>query len=100
MAITSIKLTTPEGDQNVMFTTVPSTRYENVIEVTIYVCNDEFAPQARIQETMDKRTEEQYHTELRKEAFERNQFINGHSSNPEWNESFINGKDKGVNDGA
>jgi hypothetical protein len=100
MAITSIKLKTQEGDQNLMFTTTSSTRYENVIEITIYICDDNFAPQAKLQETMDKRTEEEYHIQLRKEAHSRDQFINQHSTNPEWNESFTDGKNEGTDDGA
>lgn len=99
MPITCIKLKTKEGDQNLMFTTVPSARIENVTEVTIYICDDEFVPQAKLQETMDKRTEEEYHRELRQEATIRNQFINQHSTNPEWN-TLTDGKSEGTNDEA
>ena len=42
----------------------------------------------------DKRNEEEFHTELRKEAAARNQLITSHSTNPEWNLELFNDRTK------
>jgi len=43
----------------------------------------------------DLRSEEEYHTELRKAAAEKNQLITSHSTNPEWNpEGYVKNLDQ------
>jgi len=92
MATTVVSIPLPDGKkQNLMFSTLPTQEADNVIAVTIYLCTDDYIPSKVLQTTIDQRTEEEYHTQLRKASFERKQFINGHSTNPEWNNSFING---------
>jgi hypothetical protein len=94
MAITALSIPVQEGlVQHLMFSTIPTQMNPEVLGVTIYQCNEEFVPQKVLQTTIDKRSEEQYHTELREVASKKNHFVKGHSTNPEWNENLENGKD-------
>lgn len=94
MAMTSLSIPVEDGlVQNLMFSTLPTTMNPEVLGVTIYVCNEEFIPQKIIQTTIDKRSEEEYHTQLRQEAHKKKHFVSQHSTNPEWNEKLENGKD-------
>lgn len=86
MASTAIEIKVGDEIQKLLFTTAPSMSELQIIAVTIYQCNDEFVPIRKLQDTIDKRTEEQYHKELRKESATKEQFRKQYSTNPEWNE--------------
>jgi hypothetical protein len=85
MASTAIEIKVGDVTERLMFTTIAVPGETPVLAVTIYKCNDEFVPVKKLQNTIDKRTEEEYHTELRKEAATKEQFKRQYSTNPEWN---------------
>lgn len=86
MASTAIEIKIGDNVQRLMFSTIAVPGETPVLAVTIFQCNQEFVPVKKLQNTIDKRTEEEYHTQLRREAATKEQFKRQYSTNPEWNE--------------
>jgi hypothetical protein len=86
MASTAIEIKIGDEVQRLLFSTAETLTDLPFIAVTIYQCNEEFVPIRKLQDTIDKRTEEQYHKELRRESATKEQFKRQFSTNPEWNE--------------
>lgn len=82
MALTSLIIPTNIGNKHVQVETIAG---DNGIIVHWFECDDNFDHVGKSDATADKRSEEQFHTELRIEAGKRNQLITSHSTNPEWN---------------
>jgi hypothetical protein len=55
------------------------------LDVEVYVCDEEFVPQGRTSKTVQDRSEEDYHKDLRAQAAEKGHFVPEESTNPEWN---------------
>lgn len=61
---------------------------KDIIVVQIYVCDDKWTPMKEFQRTIDKRTEEVYHRELRASSQEKGHFVKEYSTNPELNPEY------------
>lgn len=82
MALTALKIDTKEGTRYVQLETIEG---DNGIIVHWISCDENFVPDGAKDASADKRTEEEYHTQLRIESAKRGQLITSHSTNPEWN---------------
>lgn len=83
MPVTSIRIPQEDGSfRNLQFytTDVPEGTF-----VGVRLCNDEWIPSGDPAETLDERSEEEYHTALRAAAHEKGQFVSQYSTDPEWN---------------
>jgi hypothetical protein len=82
MALTSIIIPTAEGSKHLQVETIPG---DNGVIVHWYGCDENFQHIGEADASADKRSEEEFHVELRKAAAEKGQYITSHSTNPEWN---------------
>lgn len=82
MARTSLRIETPDGVKYVQFETIP---YTTGLVVHYLECDSNFIPTGTADAAADKRSEEEFHRELREAASERGQLITSHSTDPEWN---------------
>ena len=71
--------------QNLLFMTATRKDRTDVVDVDIFVADEEFLPTGTPSIGISEHTEENYHRELRKQAKEKKQFVPEHSTNPEWN---------------
>lgn len=55
------------------------------LDVELHVCDEDFIPKGRTSKTVQDRSEEEYHKDLRKQAAEKGHFVAEESTNPEWN---------------
>lgn len=85
MPVTSIKTVQGDKETNLQFLT---TSVGELLEVEIYLCNDQWIPQIKIGRSIDNRSEEDYHKELRKDAHDREQLVKKYCTDPEWNPDF------------
>lgn len=93
MATTALKLENPGQDSvRVKFMTVyieaPAKDGNDTklfLDVEVHLCDEEFIPQGRTSKTVQDRSEEEYHKDLRKQAAEKGHFVAEESTNPEWN---------------
>lgn len=83
MATTALQI----GEQRLLIMTVP--RKDGLIDVDIYLANEEFLPYGRASMGYDIREEHAYHRALRKEAFSLNQYVKEYSTNPEFDEGEV-----------
>lgn len=90
MAFTTIEIPSEQGPRRLMFATIAPTENEKQIVVTVLACREDFTPFKQIQNTVDPRTEEEFHKQLRKDASEKGHFRKQYSTNPEWNEEWEN----------
>jgi hypothetical protein len=99
MALTSLIINLPEGNKYLQVETIEG---DNGVIVHWYSCDSEFNPDGAKDASADRRTEEQFHRELRVESAKRGQLITSHSTNPEWNpEDYIRNYDpKSTEDGS
>ena len=82
MALTSLKIS---EESRLQFIT---DSLENFTRVLVYTCNEDWEPQGEPAISADKRDEETFHKNLRKEAKEKDHYIPERSTNPEWNPDF------------
>jgi len=85
MPATTIKTKNTNSETIVMFITDP-TENPNEFYLKIYVCDDKHLPNTLLTNPKLVRdsTEEEYHTNLRKDAFERESLLIESCTNPEW----------------
>jgi len=55
------------------------------LDVELHTCDEDFIPKGRTSKTVQDRSEEEYHRDLRKQAAEKGHFVAEESTNPEWN---------------
>jgi len=68
----------------------------NGIHVAFKDMDEKFEFEQGADQCTDKRTEQEYHTELRAMAAEKEQLITSHSTDPEWNpEGYVKNLDNG-----
>ncbi len=79
---TSLILPRENGDNYVQIIT---DQYETGIIANWYLCDEKFDHVSRGEQTPHKKTEEEFHTELRKGAAEKNHLVTSHCTNPELN---------------
>lgn len=92
MALTSIKTKwKDEKEVRLQFLTIPA---EKGLYVAVHTCNEEWKPVGPPSESVDERTEEQYHKDLRKESSEKGEYVKEYSTNPEWNPGYITPKEE------
>lgn len=80
---TAIKIEKDGKTERMLFMTVPKS--ENEVDVDIFLCNEEFEPMGTPSLGYSPQNEETYHTELRKQAKEKGQFVPEFSTNSELN---------------
>jgi hypothetical protein len=86
MATTALSIKQEDGsEQRLLFMTTPT---ENGVDVDIHLADSDFMPTGTPSIGIDKKQEEEYHKQLRKEASEKGQFVKDHSTNPEWNPDY------------
>jgi hypothetical protein len=91
MAITVIKKIDNKKSVILMFRTIKTTveteteGIKKVILGTVVVADETLKALSDAVKIEISRTEEEYHTELRRLAAKANQLITSHSTNPEWN---------------
>jgi len=82
MALTALIIPTSNGERYLQVETIEG---DNGCIVHWFGCDENFQHIGEADASADKRSEEQFHVELRKAAAEKEQFITSHSTNPEWN---------------
>jgi hypothetical protein len=82
MPVTSIKI----GDNKLMFITQ---QFDKMLSINLYICDDDYVPVGKPHVSELEIDEETYHRNLRKESIERDQFMQGFSTNPEWTPGYI-----------
>lgn len=82
MPCTAIKIEKDGKIQRLKFLTVA---HEIYTDVDIFECDEDFIPRGNPAMGVDKRLEDEYHIELRKEAARWGQYVPEESTNPEWN---------------
>jgi hypothetical protein len=82
MALTSLIISLPEGKKYLQIETLEG---DNGVIVHWISCDENFNPLGPKDASADRRTEEQFHRQLRAESAKRDQLITSHSTNPEWN---------------
>ena len=87
--MTAIEIPHENGSRKIMFATVGAVEKTQFTVVTILTCDESFKPRMQIQNTVDPRTEEEYHKQLRRDAIEKGQFRKEYSTNPEWNDDYV-----------
>ena len=85
MPVTSIKATQGDKETHLQFIT---TSIDSLLEVEIYLCNEQWIPQLKVGRSVDERSEEEYHKQLRKDAYDREQLVKKYCTDPEWNPDF------------
>lgn len=55
------------------------------LDVEVHLCDEEFIPKGRTSKTVQDRSEEEYHRDLRLQAAEKGHFVAEESTDPEWN---------------
>lgn len=86
MAVTMIRKVMGTQPVNLVFKTIERAVDDTTfIALEVYIGDDNLKPKAtnRIVELLQ--SEEQYHTDLRKEAAKAGHLVTSHSTNPEWN---------------
>lgn len=86
MPVTSLIVTdaVTKEKKYIQITTEPNAKVEGLL-VMVHNMDPEFEFHKGTDIGSDPRTEEEYHTELRTMAAEKEQLITSHSTNPEWN---------------
>lgn len=84
MPTTSLKIPQENGIKRLMFMTTP---VNDLLEVDIYFCDEEFVPQGEPVKQVTQIKEEEFHKSLRKEALQKDHYIKDFSTNPEWDEN-------------
>ena len=92
MPATTLWITDEVRDIKMMFIT--QSFEESEITVNIYKCDDDFIPRGEPVTRELHGSEEDYHKNLRKDAFEKGHFVSGHSTNPEWNPGYVEPADE------
>lgn len=86
MATTALIVKEENGNEvRMLFMTVAT---KDGVDVDIFLADEEFLPKGTPSLGIDPKQEEEYHRLLRKEASERGQFVESHSTNPEWNPNY------------
>ena len=89
MPVTAIKIESEsEGIKTLRRLKFMTVADEQGLILDVYLCDEEFIPVNRINGGIFRDPpviEQEYHTKLRKESFEKNQFVAEESTNPEWN---------------
>lgn len=86
MATTALRITEEGGvEKRLLFMTVPT---PTGVDVDIYPADEEFNPVGTASLGVSQQPEDQYHTDLRKQASEKGHFVPEYSTNPEWNPGY------------
>lgn len=85
MPTTSLKIPQEDGVKRLMFMT--NAINEELVEVNIYFCDEEFIPQGDPVKQVAQLKEEVFHKSLRKEALQKDHYIKDFSTHPEWDEN-------------
>jgi hypothetical protein len=83
MALTALII--PDNEGNPTHLQVETIAGDNGCIVHWFKCDENFQHTGEKDASADKRTEEEFHVELRKAAAAKEQLITSHSTNPEWN---------------
>ncbi len=87
MATTAIKTKKDGKEINLLFMTV--SREDGVLDIDIFLGDEQFMPHGTPSLGIDHREEEAYHRALREEASTRGDYMPEFSTNPEWNEGYV-----------
>ena len=82
MAITALEVI---KDGMKIRTKVFTVQETDKLAVDLYYCNEEWIPKGTPHLSVDKRTEEEFHRELRSQSKAKGHFVPTESTNPEWN---------------
>lgn len=82
MALTSLIIPTQDGYKNLQVETIEG---DNGCILHWYACDENFEHLGPADASADKRSEEQFHVELREQAAKQGHLVTSHSTNPEWN---------------
>lgn len=86
MATTALLIKNEDGTQErVLFMTCPT---PNGVDVDLFLADENFLPMGTPSLGVDTKKEDEYHKLLRKQASEKGQFVEEHSTNPEWNPNY------------
>ena len=84
MATTALKIPRDGNEERMLFMTVQ--REDNLLDVDIFLADENFIPYGTTSTGYSKiSSEEEYHTNLRKDAASKGHFVPDHSTNSEWN---------------
>jgi len=104
MALTSLILPPNKKGDDPVYLQVETIEGDNGVIVHWYKCDNLFVHTGEKDASADKRSEQEFHVELRKAAAEKEQLITSHSTNPEWNPegyrkalASLNGSPDGIN---
>jgi len=86
MATTALQIEKDGKIERIYFMTTPKENGE--VDVDIFIADDDWIPQGTPSIGYAPMGEEQYHTELRVLAIEKNQYVPYQSTNPEWNPGY------------
>lgn len=84
MALTALIIPAADGSGN-RYLQVETIEGDNGCIVHWHGCDEEFAHLGKADASADKRSEKEFHVELRIAAAEKDQLVTSHSTNPEWN---------------
>jgi hypothetical protein len=85
MPVTALRIKEKDKTIYLQVETQPDPDVEGQIVVVFRRMDNTYQVSDGADQGVDNRTEEEYHTALRKEAAEKNQLITSHSTDPEWN---------------
>jgi len=95
MPVTSLVIKDKEHTKYLQISTTPDEKEGGLI-VVFTEMDEKFEFEKGKDGGVDKRTEEEYHTQLRVAAAIKNQLITSHSTDPEWNpEGYVKNLDDG-----
>lgn len=83
MALTSLKI---EKDGMINYLQFMTDQLEDgILRILLYVCDSSWEPLGEPQISGDRRTEEDFHVQLRISATEKGHYVPEFSTDPEWN---------------
>ncbi len=84
MPVTSLEIV----DKTIKKIQFITTSIDSLLEVEIYLCGENWNPISKIGRSIDDRSEEDFHKQLRKDASEKGQLVKKYCTDPEWNPDF------------
>jgi hypothetical protein len=86
MALTSLKI---EKDGMINYLQFATDQLEDdILRILLYVCNPDWEPLGDPQISGDRRTEEDFHIQLRLSATEKGHYVPEYSTDPQWNPGY------------